>query len=758
METNLQEIKDRILALMQQHEALSNDIQGLKSDFIALSKNYKAPDVIEIPETDMANKPITGTLEKAQIPYPKTADLPPVNAQNPPIETVESPAQRNWEKFIGENISAKIGIVILIIGVSLGIKFSIDNGLLSPLMRVVLSMLSGVTFVFFGLKLKSKYNAFGASLVSTGLAILYLISFAAYAYYNMIPQPVAFVIMLLLTAIAVWLALFFNLQIIAHFGLIGAYLTPFLLSNNSGNVLFLFSYMGLINCGILVLAYYRNWKPILVNSFIFTWGVFLYLSLLNIDENSYLATCLTFSAIYFLTFYFALIAYHFHSKKPLDPVHVILILFNSFVAYSMGKLMLNNHQMYQMYSGIFTLLHALPHLGLAFYVFKTQRLDKGLLYLSGALFISFLTITIPVQFDGNWVTLLWIVEASILFYLARKNNINLFKTLALVLFHLSAISLLQDWMMSYSQSDIVLFAQGKFYYHIRFLSSLFFCAMLGFSNWTATKYPEDNVTTSVISMNKLLSVFLIVIGYLSFFFETQIFIKYGLYSNYTRDVYQIFSQEFIAFWLLIYSFVFVLIFQLWVNIKSLTGKIEWVVFVMQFALVLLFLTLGLWNADIMEISTAAGNFVPAHNLNRYIGLAFSTLSIYHLMKTCKTKPGFLKLATIWVHLLIFTFLIVYFWNEINHLIDINHWKIQGRYIVSLYLAFLSVACVYLGIKWGFKHLRIWAIVLFAFTLLKVLFFDTTGLGGGPKIALYIITGLLLLVISWLYNKFKDKLL
>ena len=44
---------------------------------------------------------------------------------------VES-AKGDFEKFIGENLISKIGIIVLVLGVGIGAKYAIDNNLISP--------------------------------------------------------------------------------------------------------------------------------------------------------------------------------------------------------------------------------------------------------------------------------------------------------------------------------------------------------------------------------------------------------------------------------------------------------------------------------------------------------------------------------------------------------------------------------------------------------------------------------------------------
>ena len=133
----------------------------------------------------------------------------------------------DWEKFIGENLINKIGIVITVLGVAIGAKYSIENNLISPLTRIILGYLTGLGLLGFGIKLKAKYENYSAVLVSGALAIMYFITFAAYSFYDLFPQIMAFALMLLFTVFGVVAALNYNKQIVAHIGLVGACCTFF---------------------------------------------------------------------------------------------------------------------------------------------------------------------------------------------------------------------------------------------------------------------------------------------------------------------------------------------------------------------------------------------------------------------------------------------------------------------------------------------------------------------------------------------------
>jgi uncharacterized membrane protein len=157
--------------------------------------------------------------------------------------------------FIGTNLLNKIGIAVLVIGISFGVKYAIDHQMLNPLTRIILGYLAGGILLGLALKLKKNYAAFSAVLLSGAMASLYFITYAAYDFYQFIPQLMAFVLMVLFTAFTVFAALQYKQQVIAIIGLVGAYAVPFLLSDGSGRVVVMLTYVTIINSGILFISF-----------------------------------------------------------------------------------------------------------------------------------------------------------------------------------------------------------------------------------------------------------------------------------------------------------------------------------------------------------------------------------------------------------------------------------------------------------------------------------------------------------------------
>lgn len=72
-------------------------------------------------------------------------------------------------------------------------------------------------------------------------------------------------------------------------------------------------------------------------------------------------------------------------------------------------------------------------------------LDKNAIYLLLGLALTFVTLAIPIQFNGNYITLFWSAEAVLLFWLFQKSRIAAFKLGAIVVQTLMLFSLMMDW-------------------------------------------------------------------------------------------------------------------------------------------------------------------------------------------------------------------------------------------------------------------------------------------------------------------------
>ena len=109
---------------------------------------------------------------------------------------------------------------------------------------------------------RKRQVVFAQGITATGIAIIYLALYAAFDYYQLIPQSAAFVLMVATTAMGAVLALRYHSFAIAALGLAGAYVTPLLLSTGEDHPWFLFSYLLLLNFAATELGKRGGWPKL----------------------------------------------------------------------------------------------------------------------------------------------------------------------------------------------------------------------------------------------------------------------------------------------------------------------------------------------------------------------------------------------------------------------------------------------------------------------------------------------------------------
>ncbi|MCL4401314.1 MAG: DUF2339 domain-containing protein [Acidobacteria bacterium] len=197
---------------------------------------------------------------------PVDAAQPPVT--EPPAATVQTPPRPAFETRIGLTWINRIGVITLVLGIAFFFKYAVDNQWIGETGRVVLGIVAGFATLGIGDRVwRRGQEIFAQGISGAGIAILYLSFYAAFGFYHLIPQSLAFVLMALNTAASGALALRYGSATIAALGLIGGYLTPALLSTGVDRPWFLFGYILLLNAGAVLVARARGWWGIDVLAF-----------------------------------------------------------------------------------------------------------------------------------------------------------------------------------------------------------------------------------------------------------------------------------------------------------------------------------------------------------------------------------------------------------------------------------------------------------------------------------------------------------
>jgi uncharacterized membrane protein len=208
-------------------------------------------------------------LQQAVFPPPSLEPPPPPRPppppQGPPPVPPPPPKPFDWEAFFGVKLFAWIGGFVLFLGIVFLVKYSFENNLITPAMRVAIGTVVGIALIVTGwFTATRRYRVSGQSLCATGVLVLYGNIFAAHVFYHLIDLVPAFASMAIVTAAAFFLAVRMNAQVIVILGLLGGFLTPVLLSTGVDNPTALFGYIAVLNIGIAAVALRKRWDYLLL--------------------------------------------------------------------------------------------------------------------------------------------------------------------------------------------------------------------------------------------------------------------------------------------------------------------------------------------------------------------------------------------------------------------------------------------------------------------------------------------------------------
>lgn len=217
----------------------------------------------------------TGSPPK--VPDREQAGAPPSPVKPSPVRS--QPSRKSFE--LPENMRTseywlnKIGIGLVLFGVAFLFKYSVDQGWLTPPVRVGFGVILAVGLVVAGIRISTDRRHFSQVLIGGGIATFYITGFAAFQLFTLISHPVAFTFMVSVTLLAFILSLKLDGAVLALIGAIGGLGTPFLLYTGAGDLPGLIAYTCLVLSGASAIYFYRGWRSLLWTSVIGGWTVFL---------------------------------------------------------------------------------------------------------------------------------------------------------------------------------------------------------------------------------------------------------------------------------------------------------------------------------------------------------------------------------------------------------------------------------------------------------------------------------------------------
>ncbi|MDO8066249.1 DUF2339 domain-containing protein [Janthinobacterium sp. SUN206] len=358
---------------------------------------------------------VPATASAAEAPVARKPAPPPPARPAPAVPNTPSwiahpdglvAKAKNW-LFTG-NLVAKLGLLILFLGVSFLLKYVSAQVTLPIELRLAGIALADIALLAWAWRIRLSRPGISLPLQGTALAILMLVTFGAFRLYELIPAGLAFAVLFVLTAFTCLLAVLQNAVWLAVFGIVGGFAVPLLVSTGSGNHIGLFSYYALLNAGVFAIALKRAWRVLNVLSFGFTFVVATTWGLLRYSPEHYLSTQLFL--ILFVLFYIGIaIAYCARQAPRLKHYVDGTLVFGTPLAAMGLQYGLVRH--FDFGLAFSALLAGLCYTGLAVALWRRAGF-KLLAEAFLALGIVFGTLAIPFALDGRWTSAAWALEGA----------------------------------------------------------------------------------------------------------------------------------------------------------------------------------------------------------------------------------------------------------------------------------------------------------------------------------------------------------
>jgi len=799
LKTRFSSIDDSIKKLNRRIEILQNQLSQddqIKSSIT--SREVKPVDkIVEEPIRPIVQSPIEKPKPVVQSPIEQKpserlaatekAKTPDVVRSIEPQKTsqerqfTQQPNQPSWydrfkernpdlEKFIGENLINKIGILILVLGISFFVKYAIDKDWINEVARVGIGVVSGFLLLSIAHLLRKKFTAFSSVLVAGGISVFYFTIAIAFHDYQIFNQTTAFIIMTSITAFSAVIALSYNRVELAILSLIGGFGVPFMVSTGEGNHIVLFTYILILDCGILAISYFKKWNILTLLAFIFTTLLYSsWLSLMLLNKQTHFESAFLFASLFYLIFSNAVFIGNARNQWVYSKLDYVLLLSNTFIFFSLGVTIMDFWEV--PFKGLFTLSLALYNLVFAIILYRKFKLERTAVFLLFGITLTFITLTIPIQFEGNHITLFWAAEAVLLLWLAYKSKIHTFRLGAVIVQLLALFSLFMDWIITYEQTSI--YNDSKF--NIVFISgiavvlSLALCYLIARRETHFTVLKDTKI--NLVTYKNIVILAAIVVGYLTGFLEINYHSSNLITPSYLGLAYPVLYH---------YLFSVVLVF-FFLKSKSVAKSTFAIVYS---GLNILLYTVFFAHSPTEELISGVENasvsthFFYTHYVLILCLIYFIAISIRESKHLTFLDSGSKKLFT-WIfatagvyiasqELILHGLYFQHIGDSINQISFTNDFEFRQAVDQTFSKAKMQLIKIGLPILWGviafillvvgikkeLKQLRIIALTLLGITILKLFIFDISNVSETGKIISFILLGILILIISFIYQKIK----
>ena len=707
----------------------------------------ETPETIEVPivhNEDIRPSTVEIPIQETKDKTPEVEEETPETIEEPVEEEQEEPAmameeeeeieeyttsETNFEKYIGENLFGKIGILIFIIGIGFFVKYAIDQNWINETARTLMGYAVGAGMLVLAERLHKRYHTFSSLLAGGAFGIYYLITAIAFHYYALFSHTIAFVILCVTTIFMSAVSVLYDRKELAVTALVGGFIAPFIISTDSSSIISLQIYITILNIGMFCLAMYKKWAILPMVSFGFTyiilWGTTALGSFSDSEAGTTYPTLFAFATLFYVIFLLPVVFIlrtQYGENTRLGLLGIITA--NSFMYLIYGDFLLQHFEASSDTTAYLAFFIAAVNLAIHLYLrFRVEGQDT-LRNLMLGLAVTFASMGIPILFSAANVLMVWAAESVLLLWLFTKEKNRIYELASAVLLLLTLGALAY-----YRTTDTFIHDTGD---------SLFFNGAFFVTTFVSIAY---YVVAVIMQFNKEL------------FSDTKRLIAY---TPCNAIAYALgFSILFLAFRDNFH-------FHLEQPISEYASLLTANIMLLGGALILrkrfeisenkLAYEISLYLAGILFAMTVWNYTDPEGLLLRWL-MALVTIAYMaycmrgQLLVTSNQRNLHIEYSIIstlmWLTL---TRLLLITFNEVNF---------STAFSLSLGIAAFILMCI--GMRYHSKEIRIVSLAEFGIVIGKLILNDVWAMPALGKIIVFISLGAILLILSFLYQKLKDAL-
>ncbi|XOI99196.1 DUF2339 domain-containing protein [Paenibacillus polymyxa] len=339
-------------------------------------------------------------------------------------ETIQRRIKQNrMEMKIGLSWINKVAILLLILGVGAAFQYSYstwfnDEMKSGGFFLLGALMLAGGEWLF-----RRKKQTFAMGLLGGGISVLFGSIFYSYFLLHIIGLYTGLALSVLVSAISVLLSLRYQSKTICSLGLVGGYLPLFSYMFSFGlegtAVYVAMIYLLLLNGIIVFISFGKRWPVVHYISFLFNTPSMLILLWLSPSEK----IGMLYSIVTFALYLGITLAYPFKHRMKLTWWDFALLAMNTSISCLMLYVLFDVAD-WNDAQGLLALIFCVVYLGLARFVQRHMAQEKQTILLFYVTSLTFAILIIPFQFGAKWLSMGWLIEGVLLVTLGHLKRLK----------------------------------------------------------------------------------------------------------------------------------------------------------------------------------------------------------------------------------------------------------------------------------------------------------------------------------------------